>query len=267
MDTLLYFFTVGAMQFSPKNGLLKLLTLDARTSYPWPLCWGNALWGYVAYKLYREKLAKKDKPGFIFGCAITFATFTMPANIFTNLLVFSKTPSAFTNKVILPCHVFCCFLIEYVPGVFPLLSGDYMLTFIDSFGVLDNVTTALNFMEDNFKLLGAPYAAVLAAMTVNLAGGILRHFMKLGYTQGAAELDAAIATNVLYSIATNSLYFYFAIWSCLPVEVSKKGKLVAEVPECPYADVLYTVLPLMAVVKNALPLFMPAKPVLKHKRT
>ena len=29
----------------------------------------------------------------------------------------------------------------------PILSGAYVLTFVDSFGVLDNVTTAFNYME------------------------------------------------------------------------------------------------------------------------
>ena len=257
LDSLVSFFTCGAGTLLPTNGLLSLLTLDARTSYPWPLCWGNALWGYVAWRMYRDSLPKKDRPGFVYGCAATFIFFTMPANIFTNLLILGRTPGAFTSWLVLPAHLVACAFVELTPGVFALLSGTFALAFIDTFGVLDNITTGLNFLEEAHALTGSPYASVLAAMTTNLGGGIARHFMIRGFSAGTASFDGAFRTNVIYSILTNALYYYLALAACAPVETLKRGKVITQTPECPAADMLYVVLPLVAVVKNLLPLLIP----------
>jgi hypothetical protein len=266
LDTLVTFFTCGAGSLVPQNGLLSLLTLDARSSYPWPLCWGNALWGYVAYRMYRDGLPKKDRPGFVYGVGATFLFWTMPANIFTNLLILGRTPGAFTSWLVLPAHFVACAFVEWCPGALALLSGTYALAFIDSFGVLDNVTTGLNFLEEAHGLTHSAFAAVLAAMTTNVGGGIARHFISKGFTAGAATFDDAFKVNVLYSIATNGLYYYLAVAACQPQETAgKKGKVALETPDCSAADLLYVVLPLVAVVKNLLPLITPAKG-LKHKR-
>ena len=56
MDSIVWYLTAGAGTFYPTNGLVALFTLDARSAYPWPLCWGNALWGYVAFRQYRGAL-------------------------------------------------------------------------------------------------------------------------------------------------------------------------------------------------------------------
>ena len=49
--------------------------------------------------------------------------------------------------------------------------------------------------------------AVLAGISVNLAGGITRHFLKHGYTAGAATFDAKLFVNLRFSatIPVNSL--------------------------------------------------------------
>lgn len=269
-DALFSIATTGANTFMPANGLLNFFTLDARTSYPWPLAWGNALWGYVAYKMYRGALAAKDRPGFVYGCAITFIFYTMPANIFTNLLIFGRTPSALTSGVVLPIHMMACVLLELCPPLFTLCSSKYGLAAIDTMGVLDNITTAFNFLgEMAIVSKGSPYVAVLAASTTNLGGGIARHFMANGYVAGAASFDAKFRANVLVSLAANFLYYYYAVVACAPQDVlNKKGRVVGtEQPDCSAADTLYIALPIVFAVKNLLPLFMPeTKVVAKHKK-
>lgn len=236
------------------SALLSLLTTDARTSYPWPLCWGNALWGFVAFKLYRRDLKSADRPGMLFSCLITYACWTMPANIFTNLLILSRAPSALTNKVIFPIHVTACVLVEYFPGLFTLLSSAVGLAFIDSLAVLDNMTTALNFMEESYALYGSPVQAIAAAMCVNLAGGIARHFLAYGYTAGAAKFDVAFRVNFAYSLITNSLYYFYAVVPCGALTLAPKEKvsLAAKQSDCLNATQLYELLALVGVVKNLL---------------
>ena len=267
MESITWLFTCGAGTLLPTNGLLNLFTLDARSSYPWPLCWGNALWGYVAFRMYRESLPKKDRPGpgFVYAVLISFVFYTMPANIFTNLLILGKTPGAITSKLVLPAHFVACAFVEFVPGVFGILSSVIGLNLIDTMGVLDNITTGLNFMEEAYGVTASPYASILAAMTVNLAGGIARHFMINGFTQGSAKFDATFKTNLIYSVVTNSLYYYLAISMCAPIEELKKGKPVMVTPECTYADPLYIVLPMVAAIKNLLPLILPTPKTVKHK--
>lgn len=263
LDSLMFYLTCGAGSFYPANGLLSLLTLDARTSYPWPLCWGNALWGYVAFRLYRDSIKpKKDRPqGFVYACLITFVFYTMPANIFTNLLILGRTPTALVSKLVVPAHVAACVFVELCPGAFAVLSSTIGLAVIDTFGVLDNITTGLNFMEETHQLTDSPFAAIAAAMVVNLGGGVARHFMIRGFVAGGASFESAFTTNFVYSLVTNSLYFALAISACAPYQsVDRRGKAITVEPSCPYADQLYLALPLIAAVKNLLPLLVPARP-------
>ena len=155
--------------------LLALLTTNARTSYPWPLCWGNALWGYVAFKQDASKLAPASQPSAMFGVFGSFVLYTMPANFCANLFCFVRTPSALTNTTIIPVHLACCFLIGWVPGCAALLGSAIPFAVIDSLGVLDNATTGMNYMEEALALSGSPVLAMLAGMAVNLGGGLLRH--------------------------------------------------------------------------------------------
>lgn len=271
LDTVISIATCGAGTLVPPNGLLNLLTEDAKTGYPWPLAWGNALWGYVAYKLYRNGLLKHERPGFVYGCLVTFVLFTMPANIFTNLLVFGRTPSALTSTVVVPIHMVACACVELSPALFALLASPIGLAAIDTMGVLDNVTTGFNFLAEMAELSGGkPYASVAAGMTTNLGGSIARHFMVRGFVAGAASFDAAFRTNVLFSLAYNGLYFYYAVAACAPVEtLDKRGKVLSVSPaECPVGDALYVAVPLLMAVKNLLPLLLPALKGYgaKHKR-
>ena len=57
------------------GAILALLTTEARTSYPWPLCWGNALWGYVAFLQHRATQPRELQAGETVGYN---ATFTAP---------------------------------------------------------------------------------------------------------------------------------------------------------------------------------------------
>lgn len=260
LDSLWWLLTAGAGSFYPANGVLSLFTLDARSAYPWPLCWGNALWGYIAFRQYRDSLpvGSRPGPGFAFAVVASFVFYTMPANIFTNLLILGRTPSALTSRLVLPAHLAACCFVEFVPGAFELLSTTFMHALVlDTMGVLDNVTTGFNMMEETHGITGSPFAAVLAAMCVNVAGGVARHFMMHGFAAGAASFDATFASRLLYSLATNGLYYALAVSACLPQEsTNRKGKTMMVEVECPYADPLYVALPLFAVVKNALPLLM-----------
>ena len=251
-----------------QNGWLSLLTLDARTSYPWPLAWGNAFWGYVAYKMYRRGLPKNEQPGFTFGVLLTFVFYTMPANIFTNLLVLSRTPSALTNINIIPFHLTACALVQFVPGLFDLLSGTVMLTVIDSLGVLDNVTTGFNFLEQAYANTQSPFAAIIAATVTNLAGGIARHFVANGYVKGSVTFDK-FGINLLYALAVNGLYFWQGVSSqCDPLEtVGRNGRKIVH-GTCAAADFLYMALPIICMLKNLLQIIMPllAAPAKKTKK-
>ena len=233
--------------------LLTLLTTAARTSYPWPLCWGNALWAVIAYKAANNK---KDKPGRIFACLATFIMFTMPANIFTNLLLFGRTPTILMNAVAIPSHLACFAVLELGGGsLMPILSGAYVLTFIDSFGVLDNVTTAFNYMEEGFETTGAPIYCVLIGMMVNLAGGLVRHFAANGFAGGSKTFDAKLGGALLYSLAACSTYYWFAIKRCDDLAAARAGEkkfdAAAFVGTCRDDTHLYEALPLLAVARNA----------------
>ena len=262
MDSIMWYLTAGAGTFYPTNGLVALFTLDARSAYPWPLCWGNALWGYVAFRQYRDALpaGSRPGPGFAYAVLATFVFYTMPANIFTNLLVLGRAPTALASALVIPAHLAACCFVEFVPGAFALMSTTVAHALVlDSMGVLDNVTTGFNMMEETHGLTGSPFAAVLAAMCVNVAGGVARHFMARGFADGARSFDAAFASRLLYSLATNGLYYALAVGACVPqasyatMAKSRVFSAVMVEAKCPNADPLYVVLPLVAVVKNALP--------------
>jgi hypothetical protein len=226
--------------------LLALLTTDARTSYPWPLCWGNALWGYVAFKQDAAKLVPASQPGALFGLFGSFVLYTMPANLCANLLCFVRTPSALTSTTIVPVHLVCCCLIAYVPYAGIFLSKTIPYAVIDSLGVLDNATTGLNYMEEALALSGSPVLAIAAGMAVNLGGAVLRHFAMRGYVAGAATFDDRLRAGVLYSFATCSLYYWAALARC------------AGDAKCVSATRLYEILPWIAVARNLAPTVMQA---------
>lgn len=80
-------------------------------------------------------------------------------------------------------------------------------------------------------------------MTVNLAGGVVRHFAYSGYSKGAATFDAKLRANVAYSFATSSLYFLMAVKPCDGTSTF----------HCLDATRLYEVLPWIAVTHNLWP--------------
>lgn len=223
--------------------LVALLTTDARTSYPWPLCWGNALWGYVAFKRDAANRSKDLQPGFLFGLIGSFVLYTMPANLCANLLCFVRTPSALTSTTILPVHLVCCFLIALCPAdaLGRFLSTEVSFAVIDSLGVLDNATTAFNYMEEALAISKSAVLSIAAGMTVNLGGGVLRHFSTRGYLAGAATFDECLRESVLYSFVVSSLYYWAALDRCA-------GDVT-----CITSTRLYEVLPWVAVVRNLLP--------------
>tara|TARA_B100000780_G_scaffold145487_1_gene101650 strand:- start:204 stop:932 length:729 start_codon:yes stop_codon:yes gene_type:complete len=226
--------------------LLALLTTNARTSYPWPLCWGNALWGYVAFKQDAAKLEPASQPSAMFGIFGSFVLYTMPANFCANFVCFVRTPSALTNTTIIPVHLACCFLIGWVPGCAAFLGMAIPYAVIDSLGVLDNATTGMNYMEEALAISGSPVLAILAGMAVNLGGGLLRHFAMRGYVEGAASFDERLRAAVLYSFATCALYYWAALEPCGGDD------------KCLRATQLYEILPWVAVARNLAPTVMQA---------
>ena len=189
-------------------------------------------------------------------CFATFIMFTMPANILTNLLLFGRTPTILMNAVAIPSHLACFAVLELGGGsLMPILSGAYVLTFIDSFGVLDNVTTAFNYMEEGFETTGAPIYCVLIGMMVNLAGGLVRHFAANGFAGGSKTFDAKLGGALLYSIAACSTYYWFAIKRCDDLAAARAGEkkfdAAAFVGTCRDDTHLYEALPLLAVARNA----------------
>ena len=223
-----------------------LLTTDARTSYPWPLCWGNALWGYVAFKKDAAKLEPASRPSALFGVFGSFVLYTMPANFCANLFCFVRTPSALTNPTIVPVHLACCLLLSAFSPLSSLLGTGIPYAVIDSLGVLDNATTALNYMEEALALYGSPILALLTGMAVNLGGGLLRHFATRGYVEGAASFDGAMRAAVAHSFCTCALYYWVALEPCGADD------------KCIRATSLYEILPWIAVCRNLAPTVMQA---------
>ena len=148
--------------------LLALLTTNARTSYPWPLCWGNALWAYVAFKQDAAKLEPAKQPSAMFGIFGSFVLYTMPANFCANFVCFVRTPSALTNTTIIPVHLACCFLIGWVPGCAAFLGMAIPYAVIDSLGVLDNATTGMNYMEEALEPCGGDDKCLRATQLLSL---------------------------------------------------------------------------------------------------
>jgi hypothetical protein len=48
--------------------------------------------------------------------------------------------------------------------------------------------------------------AILCALGINLAGGVLRHFATRGWAQGSASFDAALGVALLYFLTLAAIY-------------------------------------------------------------
>jgi len=250
---LLFAALLPAVVNTPRRLLLKLtvehparsmLTTEARTSYPWPLLLGNALWGVIAYAKDRETMKPQSRPRWLYGAALTYLIYTMPANIFTCLLFLGKTPGAFVSATILPVHLACAAALELFPSLAAALGAARPFLILDSLGVLDNVTTQMNFMEEAHAKYGTLLVAVLAGMCTNLAGGVARHFAKHGFAEGGARFDQTLGDNVRFSLGLNVVYAYFALHRC--------GGDTACSLAGPFQVIhLYELLPWLAVVRNA----------------
>ena len=247
------------------SGALGLLTTDARTSYPWPLCWGNALWGYIAYGKGRAHLPPSKRGGPIFACAASFVLYTMPANLVVNYLIFGRTPSALTSTLVLPVHLACCLLIEWCPAdaLRTRLGATSTFIVLDSLGVLDNATTGLNCIEEAHITSGSPVHAVLAGMAVNLGGMLSRHFAFNGYAAGAVAFDANLRVAIGYSLAVSLAYLFLVVLPCAGAAGADPGRLS---DACVDETRLYMVLPWLAVGKNLYG-YLPGKQVYRRSRS
>ena len=127
-----------------------------------------------------------------------------------------------------------------------------MLTLIDSFGVLDNVTTAFNYMEEGFEATGAPIYCVLIGMMVNLAGGLVRHFAANGFAGGSKTFDAKPARAPTRSPRARPTTGLRSRCDDSPPRAGeKKFDAAAFVGTCRDDTHLYEALPLLAVARNA----------------
>lgn len=189
------------------DAALHLLTTAARTSYPWPLCWGNALWAVLQYRRDVAKRPAVEVPGWQFAILVSFALYCMPGNLVVNPLLLGRTPTCLSSTLIIPVHLVCWALVGLCPGdaLGRLLNAPALFAVIDSLGTLDNATTAFGYAETGYTV-GGPVLALACALCVNLAGGTLRHFAARGWTNGAATFDAALGGALLYFLALGVLY-------------------------------------------------------------
>lgn len=236
----MHLLTTGQGTLWPRSSILGLLTTQARDSYPWPLAWANALAGYVCFKRYRAALPGTARPGLCWSVIATFFLYTMPANLFTNYLVFGRTPGALTSSLVLPIHLVCCALVEFVPGAWALLNRTAVFTLIDCLGVLDCITTGLNFVEEAHAATGSATLALLAGVVCNVAGGVARHFYVHGGA-GRASFDAALLPNLRFALLLNGAHL-----------LALRGWCASDAP-CVASTGLYELLPLIAVVRNLAP--------------
>ena len=93
-------------------------------------------------------------------------------------------------------------------------------------------------------------------MTVNLAGGVVRHFAYSGYSVGAATFDDKLRPNVIYSFVTSAFYFWAVVERCA-------GHAAHE--ECVGGTRLYEILPWIAVARNLAPTLAPYLSSAKQK--
>lgn len=200
-----HLLTTGQGTLRPKDGVLGLLTTEARAGYPWPLAWANAICGYLCWSRYRASLPPSQRPGYAFSVLATFVLYTMPANLFTNYLCFGRTPGALTSSLVLPIHLVCCALIEFVPGASRFFSRAYVFTALDLLGLLDCITTGLNFIDEAYASTSSATLALLCGLVCNVAGGVARHFYVHG-AAGRASFDAALLPNIRFSLLLNGAY-------------------------------------------------------------
>ncbi|EOD18341.1 hypothetical protein EMIHUDRAFT_349998 [Emiliania huxleyi CCMP1516] len=199
------------------QAVLSSVTTDARGAYPLPLCWGNALWAVLACRKHFRAQPAHRRPGVIFSLLATFVLFTMPANLAANWLIFGRTPSALTHPTILPTHLACYAAVLFFPFSLleRVLGSALPYALLDTLGVLDNATTAFNYLEEAYVVSGgSAVLAIAAAMAVNLGGGMARHFAFNGFSDGAASFDSALGVAVLYSAAASFAYFHYAVEPC-----------------------------------------------------
>ena len=168
----------------------------------------------------------------------------MPANLFTNYLCFARTPTALKSAVVLPLHLLCYALLELVPGLSRVVGSALGMAFVDSMGVLDNMTTGLNYLEESHAAHGSVVLAIACGMCVNVAGGIGRHFYAKGLVPGTATFDATLLPAVRFSLCVNTLYVV-ALRACDGDSACVDQRFH-----------LYPLLPWAALIRNLLPLLV-----------
>eukprot|EP00967_Tisochrysis_lutea_P102749 scaffold154804_cov35-Tisochrysis_lutea.AAC.1 len=200
----------------PLFALMTHVTTEARTGYPFLLCWGNAIWATLAFRKDRQMHANGQKPGYALGLIISFSLYGMFANLAVNLLCYGRAPSAFYDETIIP--VFVTVTLALMASPFNLFDRIFSSTIpffiVDSLGLLDAITTMFNFMEEAHATHHKHHFTMLVALMTFLGGGITRHFISEGFVKGCATFDATFAFEAIFISAVAGTYYYAAILKC-----------------------------------------------------
>jgi hypothetical protein len=181
---------------------------SARDEYPALMCWGNALWGYAAFHRYHQTRPAAERPGFLFTFAAVLTMWSMPGGIFTEKLCFGESPSVFGNTYVVCVHLISCAAVYCSRGFADYVASAAPFALLDSLGLIDNQTTAFNFMERAHVAHRGTSIVLLSGLTACLAGATARHFLAHGFVAGGASFDAELGWKVALCLAVNGAYFH-----------------------------------------------------------
>jgi hypothetical protein len=201
--------------FVPVSALLAHVTTEARTSYPFLLCWGNAIWAVLACRRDKAMLPEGERPGYVVNLLISFTFYGMFANFAVNLLCFGRAPTALYDATIIPVFLAVTLALLIPFNLFERIWGSTLPFFIvDTLGLLDATTTMFNYMEAAHAAHKQHHFTMLVALITFLGGGIARHFIAQGFVKGCATLESKFAFDAVFVAAVAGTYYYSAILKC-----------------------------------------------------
>jgi hypothetical protein len=236
-----------------------------RDGYPPIILAGNVLWAVVAYrKMYPEHRAVDEataagaggaaasagSTGFtrrraktyrsLYSLLWSYFALAYPGNFTGNWLVLNRTPSAITNPLIFPAHLAAWVAVNFCPGdmLYKLLGSAWAYSALDVLACVDNMTTAIGYMDTAAAATGVSHAvfqgwrgsnlpshvamvlhAVAGGAAMNCGGAFIRHFGKHGWEKGRQTLDS-LWQNVQVSMVCTFAYYFLAL---RPKHVSEAG--------------------------------------------
>ena len=128
---------------------LRTDVLATRGGYPAWILWGNCLWAAVAVRRNPAWPGWPSRISPLFSILYSYVALAYPGNFSGNWLMLGRVPSAISSPIIFPTHLASWLLVHFFPFdlVYKLLAMELPYRLLDAVAALDNMTTALGYME------------------------------------------------------------------------------------------------------------------------